>query len=930
MPDLHEIEQFKNQILSLGNEPSIMERWGQSMPEIQPTEETEDEELSELLGGEEEGEEELPAEEEEPGAEEAEEPEELEAEETPEEEVEEVPEEEPAETEEEPAETEEEPAETEEELGGLEEEFGGEEELGEEFELPEEFSFGEEEEGAAGEEEAPGEEGAEEEPEELEGEEELSEEDFSEEGFPEEEFPEEEFPEAPGAEEETGEEEAAGGEEDLGELEFSEDELSGEDFEVDEFSLDDLGEEFGAIDESEQEEFAEEEVGEGEEAAPEGAPPVEEVAAAGEEEEELELSDDDFFALRNTLLTLPLNLKLRVEELVGEEGLSGDNLQQLTDALVKGRSPKDIAELVKRITGEKIEIPKQYEKKTGEEYEREKGTFGYLLRYNILPMVRTFLIAAAIVAGVAYLGYRFVYQPVYAYYLYNLGYDRLEERDYTQANDYFDRAVDHWVMKDQFFRYADGYREQQQWVLAEEKYEQLLSHFPFDKQGTLEYARMETEVLADYEKAEQLLNRFLEENFRDYEALLLLGDTYLEWGKEDPAKLEEARTAFATLMEEYGVKDEILFRMLSYFIRTDNMEEVLKLKNRFQADPGLEVNPEVYAELGGYLIDKDRLDSVRDILLRAKDVRETLPEIHYQLARYFKEIEEYGEERKALNNTLAYLRRSTPLSRERLFMKIDTYRRLGERQYAEEQYLQARSSYQQGIELYENARERKLIRKQEDFGRLYADLGDIHYYVAGEYDRALEYFTRAEENLYTTKALQYKKGYVNYRNDRYRRAGEEFQNASGSFSANSELMYATANTWFRLDKYHSAEGYYTHLLDLLKQELNEEQPLRLQEDEAHRELVRDLMQTSNNLGVTYYELYRKTGRSNYYSKALVQFSDSSEYFDRLTRNPETMERAGLSNLGYLNQRGVLFPGTSYEQQIYPEIPLDMQGDVILE
>jgi tetratricopeptide (TPR) repeat protein len=1061
MPDLHEIEQFKNQILSLGNEASVMERWGESIPPLQPPEEQEDEELSALLAGDEEAEEEgeepeeaapVPEEPapEEPEAEEAEaeeaeaeepeaaeaeepapeepEPEEAEAEEAAPEEPEaeepvseeaewepegaaeeeefgdiedlegledfELPEEfeaeegsgaeaeeEPgggeAEPEEEPAEAEEAPeAEEAEEAGPGEEDFelpedfafpgeeeeelgeaeGGEEgeEFEEDFALPEDFDFAEEggeEEAAAGAEEEFGEfetpeEGEEEEfglpefgEEELGGGEELGgEESFEEEEFEAEEFGEEAFGEEEFGEEELGEEpegEAPAeeeGEEELGELEFSEDELGSEDFEVDEFSLDDLGEEFGALDESEHEEFAEEEPGEAAPGAPsaEGAAaPAEEIAAAGEEEE-LELSEDDFFALRNTLLTLPLNLKLRVEELIGEEGLAGENLRSLTDALVRGKSPKEIADLVSKITGEKIEIPSQYEKKTGEEFEREKGTFGYLLRYSILPMARTLLIGVALLALVSYLGYRFVYQPVYAYYLYNLGYDRLEERDYSQANNYFDRAVEHWVMKDQFFRYARGYREQQQWVLAEEKYEQLLDHFPLDKQGTLEYARMETEVLANYEKAERLLNNFLDENFREYEALLLLGDTYLAWGREDATKYEQARLAYATLMEEYGVLNELLFRMLSYFIRTDNQEEVLRLKNRFQADPELEVDPRVYAELGGYLIDKERLEDVRDILLRAKEVEESLPEIHYQLARYFKRIEEYGEERKALNNTLLYLDRITPLSRERLAMKIDTYRRLGERRYAEQQYLQARTAYQRGINLYENARQRKLLEKRKEFGRLYADLGDLHYYRAGEYDQALGYFLTAEENLYTSRELKYKKGFVYYRNGEYRQARVAFQGAAGTFSDNPELMYATANTWFRLGKYHSADGYYTHLLDTLKQELAEERPLRIDDEDAHRELVADLMHTSNNLGVTYYELYRKTGRSDYYSKALVQLSDSSEYFDRLTRDPETLERAGLSNLGYLNQRGILFPDTSYEQQIYPEIPLDMRGPVNVE
>jgi tetratricopeptide (TPR) repeat protein len=526
---------------------------------------------------------------------------------------------------------------------------------------------------------------------------------------------------------------------------------------------------------------------------------------------------------------------------------------------------------------------------------------------------------------VVFLSYRFIYQPLYALHLYNLGYEQLEEREYPSAQNYFQRGLEQRVMKKQFFRYADGYKEQQQWTLAEQKYEQLLGYFPFDKQGTLEYARMELDTLSNYEKSAGLLNGFLREEPRDYEALLLLGDTYLEWGGEDPSKYQEARMSYAVLMEEYGVSDTLLFRMLRYFVRTDNQPEVMKLKNYFQARPDVEVDAEAYTELGGYLLDKSRLSEVQEILFRSKDADDRLPETHYQLARYFQRLQEQGEELKALRNTLSLMQGLSPLSSDRIEMKVDTYRRLGEGLYDRGNYLEARANYTRGIELYEDALSRKLINKQPQLGKLYADLGDIHYYQSGEFSQADQLYSKAEDNLYDSQEMKYKQGHISYRNGEYSDALTEFRQSAGAFTNNHNLVYAKGNTFVYRGSYHNAEGHYTHLLEMLKSRLEQERPLMIEDRRDHRALAENLMKVSNNLGVTLHRLHLKTGQSEYYSRAMVQFSDSSRYFDRLSRDPETLERTGLSNLGYLNQRNLLFPNENYELQIYADLPLDMNS-----
>ncbi|MCF7914233.1 MAG: hypothetical protein K9L66_03605, partial [Spirochaetaceae bacterium] len=51
MPDLQDLEQLKADLINLGSEPTVLNRRGQSIPEIHPPEEEQDQELADLLEG---------------------------------------------------------------------------------------------------------------------------------------------------------------------------------------------------------------------------------------------------------------------------------------------------------------------------------------------------------------------------------------------------------------------------------------------------------------------------------------------------------------------------------------------------------------------------------------------------------------------------------------------------------------------------------------------------------------------------------------------------------------------------------------------------------------------------------------------------------------------------------------------------------------
>lgn len=685
---------------------------------------------------------------------------------------------------------------------------------------------------------------------------------------------------------------------------------SGGDEELDQFNLDTLGEEFALG----EEELSEEELN----------PAVAVAGELEEAEEEFHLSDNDFKKLRRTLGFLPRNLKVAVEELIGEKGLSGDDLSTLTDALVDGESPKVIAGIVGEITGKKIKIPSQFELRSGAEFEEERDSFTYIFRNRVLPYLKVGLAALVVLGFLGFLGYRYLYTPLHAGSLYRQGYEALQEDRYETANNYFDEAVDTQAKRQWFFRYADGFIDKKQYYLAGEKYEQLLAYFPGDREAFIDYAVLESEVLGDYQGAEEHLDRILDEELYHYDALLYSGDNYMRWAAHDPGKFEDARLAYAKLMQEYGMLDELSFRMLRYFIRTDNYDEVIRLKEHFLNKPNTEVNPRIYAELGGYLISNNQLADVKDILFAAQDVDESIPEVHYHLARYFRDLEDYTEEDKALVNAIHYFEEAEPLGQDRIGMLVDAYNRSGESFYRRQEFLTAEQQFQKGIRLYEDALDRRLLGPASTFGKLYANLGDVYYYISGSLDTALELYTEAQDNLYSTPSIRYKKGFINYSVGNYERAVMEFYQASEGFSMNKNLMFATANTLYHQEQYFAAQGYYNHLLDVLERQEANIPFLMVEERDDHRSLVEYFMKVYNNLGVTLNRLSERSPDQEKYSRSLAYLTRSTEYSDFLTRNPETLERSAALDLAYLNSRAILYPLAENELQLYSRLPRDME------
>jgi hypothetical protein len=785
---------------------------------------------------------------------------------------------------------------------------------------------------------------------------------------------------------------APGGEESGAGLEGLGEESLG-DLDLDSFSLPDSAEQFGVqglpggeqapVPEPPARPKAAERKGRPAARAPEA--PVEELGGAELPEGAIELTPEQFARLKSTLASLPRNLKIAVQDLIGEGMVSGPDLSALITLLLRGAAAQEIATLASRISGKRIRIPAGYEKKSGQAFEAEQRTFAYAFRENYLPLLRVVALTVIVGALFGFLGYNYIYRPLFAWTNYRAGYAQIANDRFTLANERFARATSVWPLKQWYYRYAEGFAGKRNYPLAEQKYDELLKSWPLDKKGTLDYARLESDRLADYEKADSLLTRYLDAHPKDYDAMLAAGDNDLAWAARVDKKYEAARLAYATLLQDYGIRDELLFRMLRYFIRTDKGGEVERLRAYYAARPEVKVDGAAFAEMGGYLVDHRRLDFVQEVLFRADKSQPGLPDVHYNLARYYRIVQNAVDEKKALDATATLLERtksSAPFTTHRLGVEIDTHTRLGEYYYKTQQYIPAERELQDAIRLVETYQQQKIIDKDPLYGRPYAVLGDLSYYIEDNLPSAALSYQKAADNLYSSPLLTYKIGYVQYFQKDYKGALDSFSRAedasvypssaqdlelaavgaptargsaaappgasaqAGSAQAGTSepaatpvaqssipstgeppqnLLYALGDTFYQRGDYFAAQASFLRLRERMESRRAGLGILHPEDRADDRAFLDTLVRVNNNLGVTMARLAAKTGDRRKRSEALVYLSEANEIASSLARSPDTVKRSEDRNVPSLNMKEILFPVPGSDLQIYSGLPKDFQS-----
>ena len=656
--------------------------------------------------------------------------------------------------------------------------------------------------------------------------------------------------------------------------------------------------------------------------------------------EDIRISEAEFRDLQETLANYPLNLRIACQEIIVEQDINPGKMMMLIRNLVQGAPAKETAALASEILGRTITIPKRFEKSSGEALAAEQATFSYIFLNNFLPVFRIVALIALLAASVFYLAFRFVYVPLRAESIYRSGYERLHAGDFRRANDLFAEAFGIHRNINWFYRYAEGFIYHRQFALAEQKYETLLRYFPRDRRGVLDFARFQTNQMRNYPRADHLLRRYiLDFNPNDFDALLAAGDNSLAWGEIDPARFEDARISFARLLDIHGWTPPVAERMLRFFIRTDNLREVLNLRNWFDAHPRRTMGAETLAELGGYLLDKQfeetrgvpnefrgQIRGVPDILLEAASLDPSLPEPYYHLSRFYHSIGRNVEERATLERAIRAFDNTREESVRRLRYRIDAHQRYADALINDMEFFPAEEQLIRGISLYEDAMRRRLqtfLTPSPMYGRLFAGLGDLTYFSpAGDMEAALNFYRMAERHGWATPEMLFRMGAAYYRLENWGNAMEYLFVAASDLPQNRRILFALGNAALKRGDFFAAQGFYNRLLDILENQRSRLPVLLPNDRPEYLELAERLMMARNNAGVASEMLAAQTGDLSHRTRALALYAEAQRAWDARTRDPATMIRSGSVPLPHLNMRNALHPEPGFEPQIFIRIDRD--------
>ena len=652
------------------------------------------------------------------------------------------------------------------------------------------------------------------------------------------------------------------------------------------------------------------------------------------------LSDEQYKIFLKNLNEYPLNVRLAFEDLIVQDEFTDDAEFEIIEKILKKAPARQVASTLEKMLDISIPVPRDFEHRTAEEYEAYKKSLSYQLRNKVLPGILMTAVLLLVSWGLFNFGKNCIYIPAKASKLYKQGYALLQADEYVQSQIKFDEAASYQLKKKWFFNFARGYRQHKQYQRAADIYSKILLYFNHDKNAGLEYAGMELYDLANYERAEEITRReILDYHVNDADGILMLGDVFLEWGTEkDPSKLDLAKEQYMLLTQLYKPNDLYNSRLMRYYIRSDNFQQVLNYRKMFEENKKSKLAAEDWTELGGYLLGKlygpiapseeylrYQIEGLLKLLIKAKDMDETSPLAWYNLGNYYVQTNDSIKNIDySLKKALECFNKAPQLKKRDIYKYIDTYRLLGENYLLTNEYLQAQEQFTQGITLYTTEKENAGFEGNEQIGLLYSDLGDINYTIAGDYDTASKNYKNAVSLGYDNPKIRYRLGFISYRAKNYLEALGSFMKAGEGIKKERNLLLAMANTLSLRNDDYAAEGYYEQLISELDREIVEKGGTVFpQTDDAGYDLVTTYLYAANNYGVTLYRLAKRTGNSQKNAQSIVQFQQSLRAWDSLTRDQKTLVRLDGSNLAQENIKYITHPVTEFEPAIYLDIPKNL-------
>ncbi len=673
--------------------------------------------------------------------------------------------------------------------------------------------------------------------------------------------------------------------------------------------------------------------------------------SAGEEENEKKpkntFTDAEYKKFLKNLEEYPLNVRIALEDLIVRNEFTDDAVFEILEKVLRKVSARQLASDLEKMLDVSLDVPRDFERRSASEYEAYKKSVEYQLKNRIIPAAILSAAAALVITFFGFLIKYLVWNPLQANKFYKQGYALIDQNQYAMSEDSFNKAVDYRPVENWFFRYADKYRDHKQYDRARKMYKSVIFNYDHDKRAGMDWADMEMYEVQNYPETERILKReVLDYHINDSDAILKLGDLYMLWGDEDEEKYELAKENYDLLMELYGngkMYYRYQARLMRYYICMDNLRQVLMYKDFFYPEKLRYLEAEDYTNLSGFLLDKrfgklnledeslrSAIEDVRDLLVKATEKDSRNPISYYNFGRYSVYTDNNRDALAIFNVALDKFKSQKSRTRKETYAYIDTYRLVGEQYAGMREYIKAQENYSDAINLFEKQADNSAFKTNSNIGKLYADLGDVNYFITGDMDAAIDNYIKSVGNKNDTPSVRYRIGYIQYNREEYDKAWGSFTEGLEANDTDVNLLLALSNTLSKRNDNLAAQGYYQRLLDRLQTEFGVYTLITPQVREDQYDLVNTYLKASNNMGVTLYRLGHLRSDSDMNGRSIVYLQESNRAWDILTRNQKTMVRLEGSNLAEQNIKYVTNSSYGYEPVIYADISKTLFGEEELE
>lgn len=692
-----------------------------------------------------------------------------------------------------------------------------------------------------------------------------------------------------------------------------------------------------------------------------------------QQKKEFYLSEDQVYEVKQNLTYLPRNLKIALEEFIAKDTTKEETIQTLTDMVLANASAKKIADILEKETGETIKLPARYKSMSGYDMVARQNSFIYKFLTIYLP---TIIITTCVVAGITFLlwiGLGIVTPWSSAIAKYKEGRTYITKGQYEKAEEcfnlaYFGNEKRRWPYRGfphrkETLKYAALYEKVRQYNYSENKYRLLLqNHWEKPahlKEIKLKYAKMLSENLMRYNEATTQLREIKEGgtvpgttlSFKgvgnDADTDFALARVYFLMGDEENRMdhYDEAMNQISAYLATPAKKDvnKVITYDLWYLSKVGEKEKISSIiKSQFLAPKKIEKFKRSKKDLRIF-------NDIVDFYLNHRHPNEPLPqllkileadypedpELNYHRSRQHRLSTRYDLERKSLNRTLNILEVTPFHSRRELRIDILAAARLGEINYQENYIFEAKNRLVHAIAKYEALVDRGILQSGSEYGQMYANLGNLFYYNAGNLDAAFLEFAKAEEHHYKSYEMDYRQGFINYWRGDYKKAKQEFYYVLEQVPENNNAIFAMANAMLEDFNLSHAQSHFTKYIHNLSQTIpgfgSNIDPQRKEQ----AAILSNLEAAHNNLGITLYRQFERTSDTEKRDRAMLAFTKSLEYFNLLGRKDSIRSGAtqkairsysipNLTSIAALNQHQIWYNEPTPNLIVMKPIPFDLK------